>query len=109
MPNTVSCRGEGKLSREFGGRFAGKKKMGRIQCIRELPGRAEFRLPSRPHLPRVSRPPSLNHWREDGRKTLHARLQKNFGPGPEEEQPKAVKSFQPEVKPMVNGVDVQDG
>jgi len=36
-------------------------------------------------------------------------LQKNFGPGPEEEHPKAVKSFQPEVRLMVNGVDVQDG
>ena len=77
--------------------------------IRELPGRAVFRERHPSILPRVFRPSSLNQPREDGRKTLHARLQKNFGPGPEEEQPKAVKSFQPEVRLMVNGVDVQDG
>jgi len=61
MPNTVSCRDGGKLCREFGGRFTGKKKRHRTQCLRALPGRAEFRLPGRPHLPRVSRPPSPNH------------------------------------------------
>jgi len=80
LPDSLSCFEERKPRREFGGKFTGKKKMHPTECIRELPGRAEYRLPGRPHLPRVSRPPSPNHKGEGGRETLHAGVQAISGP-----------------------------
>src|SRR5713101_270493 len=82
LPNSLSCFDERKPCREFDGKLTGKKKMGRTQCIRELPGRAEFQGHERSQLPRVSRPPSPNHKGEGGRETPH-RGQAISGPAPE--------------------------